>query len=280
MASPGKLAALYTRIDEDTMKHTYKKALIACALTTVFSLHAMAEEPVQQATATFAAPVGAPAPAPAAAPAPVAAASITAEEETPASLYSNLNPEQAAEISQSKAVTKSLDDLNRRKDKSEVELAIIKLEVDKEKARDEIRKLKGQVTASETAAAQKTAEVSAPSDVSAPKSKGAVPTSPLERVFVTQIYGLEGSEVATVFYENSIIKAHSGDNIADGLRLEKVLSNGAIFSYKGKIKKSLLTTKEQAFSRSFSSGKEDEGDHNRQQQMPRMAMPMNPTSGN
>jgi len=261
------------------MKHTYKKALIACALTTVFSMHAMAEEPVQPAQASFAAPVGAPAPAPAAAPAPVPQANITAEEDTPASLYSNLNPDQAEEISKSKAVTKTLDDLNRRKDKSTIELEIIKLEMEKEKARDEIKKLKGQATASENAAASKAPEPSDRSDADEHKDKSGVPTSPLDRVFVTQIYGMEGSETATVFYENSIIKAHSGDSIADGLRLEKVLSNGAVFSYKGKIKKTLLTTKEQAFSRSFTSKSNDDGDRNRQQ-MPRMATPMTPTPGN
>lgn len=261
------------------MKHTYTKALLACALTTVFSMHAMAVEPPQAPSASFSAPVGAPAEIPAAAPTPVAQANIAAEEDTPASLYSNLNADQAEEISKSKAVTKSLDELNRRKDKSQVELDIIKLELEKAKSRDEIKKLKGQASATEATSTSKVEATSDNGGSESHKSSSGAATSPLERVFVTQIYGMEGSETATVFYENSIIKAHSGDSIADGLRLEKVLSNGAIFSYKGKVKKTLLTTKQQAFSRSFTSNSDDDGDHNRQQ-MPRMATPMSPTSGN
>lgn len=245
------------------MKYTYKKALIACALTSVFSMHALAQEP-SAAVASSMQP---------------AQANIVAEEESPASLYSNLNAEQAAEISKSKAVTRSLDELNRRKDKSSLELELIKLEVEKEKSREEIRKLKGEATSAEAAKASSEGAEQA-NEESSQKAKRNDSTSPLDRVFVTQIYGLEGNEIATVFYENSIIKARSGDAISDGLRLDKVLPNGAVFSYKGATKKALLTTKEQAFSRSFSSSNDrDDGDQYRQQ-APRMAMPMTPTPGN
>lgn len=254
------------------MKNTVKTALIVSALAAAFSVNALALQPA-------AAPVASNAAAPTQAATPAPQAPIAAEEDAPATLYSKLNPEQAADIKKAKDVTQELDDLTRNKDKSSIELELIKLDLDKAKAREEIRKLKDQATAPEAATAQ---DLQSGVSLQPAATKAASKETPLDRVFVTQIYGLEGSEVATVFYENSIIKARSGDVVADGLRLEKVLSNGAVFSWKGKTKRVLMTTQEQAFSRSFSKQESSENDRDRvvQQQMPRMAMPMTPTPGN
>jgi hypothetical protein len=243
------------------MKNIYKKNLIAGAILALASAHCFADQVNAQAIP--------PPPPPQAQVLPVlpvstgtekktaevvsggaALAELKSQDEAPATLYSRLNPEQTEELKVSEGNAKKLDELNRKRDQAEAELAIIKIEADKVKTESEIRKLKGEKLPSEIQAA---ADQDQQDAQKTPSSK----LSPLDRVFVTQIYGMSGDEQVTVFYENSILKVKRGDEVTDGVRMTRVVNNGADFTFKGVTKRVTLTTQKQAFSRTFSEPKSE-----------------------
>jgi hypothetical protein len=242
------------------MKNTYKKNLIAGAILALASAHCLADQvnaqvippppPPAQAQVLPVAPVttGTTKTATEVVSGAAALAELKSQEEAPATLYSKLNPAQTEELRISEVNAKKLDELTRQRDQAEAELAIIKIEADKARTESDIRKLKGEKLPSEIQAAEDQAQQGATKN---PNSK----LSPLDKVFVTQIYGMSGDEQVTVFYENSILKVKRGDEVTDGVRMTRVVANGADFTYKGVTKRVTLTTQKQAFSRTFSEPK-------------------------
>jgi hypothetical protein len=249
------------------MKNTYKKNLIAGAILALASAHCFADQvnaqvippppPPPQAQVLPVAPVttGTAKTATEVVSGGAALAELKSQEEAPATLYSKLNPAQTEELKISEVNAKKLDELTRQRDQADAELAIIKIEADKARTESEIRKLKGEKLPSEIQAAEEQAQQGA---ASSPSSK----LSPLDRVFVTQIYGMSGDEQVTVFYENSILKVKRGDEVTNGVRMTRVVSNGADFTYKGVTKRVTLTTQKQAFSRTFSEPKSETSNNN------------------
>ena len=236
------------------MKNNYKKSLIAGAVLALASAHCFADAagasvpppPPPQVQPVNAADLG----APTLAKAPpkiesggAALATLKSQELSPATLYSRTTPEQRAELQTSETSSNKLDELSRKRDQASAELEIMKIEQEKAKTQSEIRKLNGEKLPGEASAADQAALMAQPV---VEKAK-----SPLENVFVTQIYGMSGEEQVTVYFNNSIVKIKRGEFVTDGVRLEKVLDNGAVFSYKGKTRMVLLTTEKQAESRSF-----------------------------
>lgn len=250
------------------MKNTYKKNLIAGAILAFASAHCLADQvnaqvippppPPPQAQVMPVAPVttGTVKTATEVVSGAAALANLKSQEEAPATLYSKLNPAQTQELKISEGNAKKLDELTRQRDQAEAELAIIKIEADKARAESDIRKLKGEKLPSEIQAAEE--QQNQQGATKTPNSK----LSPLEKVFVTQIYGMSGDEQVTVFYENSILKVKRGDEVTDGVRMTRVVSNGADFTYKGVTKRVTLTTQKQAFSRTFSEPKSETTNNN------------------
>ncbi|MDT8925004.1 hypothetical protein RBE51_19635 [Pseudomonas taiwanensis] len=243
------------------MKNTFKKNLIASALLALASTHCFADvagegaslPPPPPPPLPQVQPVSAENPAAAptlAKPAPVvvsggaALESLKAEELAPATLYSKTTPEQQQELQTSEKNSKKLDELNRQREQAQAELEILKIKQEKARTQSEIRKLNGEKLPSEIQAAAEQATQNAAPGAQKPKS-------PLEMVYVTQIYGFSGEEVVTVYYNNSIVKVKRGQIVTDGVRMDRVLDNGAVFSYKGKLRTVLLTTEKQAEARSF-----------------------------
>lgn len=239
------------------MKNTHKKNLIASALLAFASTHCFADAsgtsmpppppPPQVQGVSAQDPSAVPTlakPAPTVVSGGAALKSLKSEELAPATLYSKTTYEQQLELQTSEKSSKKLDELNRTREQADAELAILKIQQEKARTESEIRKLNGEHLTSEIqAAAEKASSNAVPG---AQKTK-----SPLEMVFVTQIYGFSGEEVVTVYYNNSIVKIKRGQTVTDGVRMDRVLDNGAIFSYKGKSRTVLLTTEKQAEARSF-----------------------------
>lgn len=166
---------------------------------------------------------------------------------------------------------KQMDDLNRDKELLELQGSLSKLKLEKEKTDVELKKLKG-LPVPATAAAAPSAVAAPPdftqmmqmpgmggfSNQSQPQaqSQKSVPESPLDRVYVTRVYGIGGVKNVTVYFDNGIFTGAAGDEIVDGLRIVKVKDNGAVFSYKGKTKNVNLTTQGLAYTRSQTKQRE------------------------
>lgn len=240
------------------MNNNYKKSLIAGAIFALASTHCFADvavaqdappPPPPQVQPVNAADLGAAPtlakPAPTVISGGAALETLKSEELAPATLYSKTTPEQQAELQTSEKSSSKLDELSRKRDQANAELEIMKIEQEKARTQSEIRKLNGEKLPSEIAAAEAQSALMA-----APVEKA---KSPLENVFVTQIYGMSGEEQVTVYFNNSIVKVKKGEFVTDGVRMDRVLNNGAMFSYKGKSRMVLLTTEKQAESRSFTT---------------------------
>lgn len=247
------------------MKNNFNKTLIAGALMALASAHCFADvaagqippppPPMAQVQPASVDSVATPTlakPAPAVVSGGAALEALKSEELAPVTLYSKTTPAQKLELKASEESSSKMDELNRKRDQANAELELIKIEQEKVRAEAEIRKMKGEKTPSEiTAAAEQEVRLVAPAVVKA--------KSPLENIFVTQIYGMSGEEQVTAYFNNSIVKVKRGDLVTDGVRLVRVLDNGAIFSYKGKTRTVLLTTEKQAESRSFSTVEKEQG---------------------
>lgn len=166
---------------------------------------------------------------------------------------------------------KQMDDLNREKELLELQGSLAKLKLDKEKTEVDLKKLKGMPVPSAAIEAP-VATAAAPdfsqmmqmpgmggfNNQSQPQaqSKKSAPDSPLDRVYVTRVYGIGGVKNVTVYFDNGIFTGAAGDEIVDGLRIVKVKDNGAVFSYKGKSKNVNLTTQGLAYTRSQTKQRE------------------------
>lgn len=167
---------------------------------------------------------------------------------------------------------KQMDDLNREKELLELQGSLAKLKVEREKSAQELKKLRGIAVPEATASAGDPVAITASPDFaqmnpmqsfggsmgqSQPQVRQkAVPDSPLDRVYVTRVYGVGGVRNVTVYFDNGIFTGAAGDEIVTGLRISKVTDNGAVFSYKGKTKSVNLTTQGLAYTRSQTKQKE------------------------
>lgn len=169
---------------------------------------------------------------------------------------------------------KQMDDLNREKELLELQSSLEKLKLEKEKTSFELNKLKGLPTtvAAPDAAATSVAIAASPDfsqmaqmpsmggfsgQVQSPtRAQKAASNSPLDRVYVTRVYGVGGVKNVTVYFDNGIFTGAAGDEIISGLRIAKVTENGAVFSYKGKTRNVNLTTQGLAYTRSQTKQKE------------------------
>lgn len=172
---------------------------------------------------------------------------------------------------------KQLDDLVRVKEILDLESSVTKLRYEKEKTESDMRKLRSPIPGA-TATAASPAGMEPPMPMAMPNStpdmnayfgaqqqpqavvKKKAQLSPLDRVYVTRIYGVGGVKSVTVFIDNSVFTGTVGDEIIDGLRISKVTDNGAVFVYKGKSKSVNLTTQGIAYSKSQSKQRGDDGE--------------------
>lgn len=166
---------------------------------------------------------------------------------------------------------KQMDDLNREKELLELQGSLVRLKLDKEKTEVDLKKLKGQsvpAAISEAPAVTATpgmpdfAPVVQPADLQGfltptqqpegqpQQRRPSTPSSPLDRVYVTRIYGVGGVSNVTVYFDNGIFTGAAGDDVAEGLKIVKVTDNGAVFSYKGKTRSVNITAQGLAYSRS------------------------------
>lgn len=191
-----------------------------------------------------------------------------AVEKQPAS---GIDPDVESTLGISEDHNKQMDDLNREKELLELQSSLSKLKLEKEKTEVDLKKLKGQPVAVSAEAPVAIAATPDFSQMSVPmqemggfsnqgqaqaSQRKAVVDSPLDRVYVTRIYGIGGVKNVTAYYENGIFTGAAGDEIVSGLRIVKVTDNGAVFSYKGKTKSVNLTTQGLAYSRSQTKQRE------------------------
>lgn len=192
-----------------------------------------------------------------------------------------LDPAVESTLQSAEDHNKQLDDLVREKEILDLESSVTKLRYEKEKTESDMRKLRATIPGSAATAAS-------PAGMEPPMSMGApmampngtpdmnayfgaqqqpqavankkAQLSPLDRVYVTRIYGVGGVKNVTVFIDNSVFTGTVGDEIIGGLRISKVTDNGAVFVYKGKSKSVNLTTQGIAYSKSQSKQRGDEGE--------------------
>ncbi|MBI6883004.1 hypothetical protein [Pseudomonas putida] len=171
-------------------------------------------------------------------------------------------------ISVSEKHNEVMDKLNREKELLELQSSLSKLKLEKEKTDVETKKLMGIAVPAPAATVSASTSSSEPAVDQAPSmpvmpSFGTFPAqqyqpstskvstdSPLDRVYVTRVYGVGGVRNITVYFDNGIFTGSAGDEIVDGLKIVKVTDNGAVFSYKGKTKNVNLTTQGLAYTRS------------------------------
>lgn len=169
---------------------------------------------------------------------------------------------------------KKMDDLNREKELLELQSSLAKLKLEKEKTSVELNRLKGLPTAVAVPEVAVTpVAMTSSQDFSqmnqmpsmggfagqtqSPAGAHKVASdTPLDRVYVTRVYGVGGVRSVTVYFDNGIFTGVAGDEIISGLRIAKVTDNGALFSYKGKTRMVNLTTQGLAYSRSQTKQKE------------------------
>lgn len=198
-----------------------------------------------------------------------------------------IDPDVESTLGVSEDHNKQMDDLNREKELLELQSSLSKLKLEREKTEVDLKKLKGQPVPSATTDAPVATAVTPDFTQMAPMQgmggfynqgqptsapKKAVEDSPLDRVYVTRVYGIGGVSNVTVYFDNGIFTGAAGDEIVSGLRIVKVTDNGAVFSYKGKNKSVNLTTQGLAYSRSQTKQKEvsSQGSQNRQFNAPMM----------
>lgn len=179
-----------------------------------------------------------------------------------------IDPSVEATLLVSEDHNKQMDELNREKELLELQATLAKLQLDKEKTDVDIKKLKGiavpvaPVQAQESSASNPIpsmpgvdAFMAPPSQAQQPQHK-AVKDNPLDRIYVTRVYGVGGVRTVTAYFDNGIFTGVVGDEIVTGLKIAKVTDNGAVFSYNGKTKSVNLTTQGLAYSRSQVKQKE------------------------
>jgi hypothetical protein len=186
-----------------------------------------------------------------------------------------LDPSVEATLKTTEDHNKQLDDLAREKEILDLESSVSKLRFEKEKTEADRRKLVGAPITSAAAVAPSPADNMPPvvpmgmPDMNAyfgapqqaqPAAKKKAPVSPLDRVYVTRIYGVGGVKNVTVFFDNGVFTGTVGDEIVEGLRISKVTDNGAVFVYKGKSKSVNLTTQGIAYSKSQVKHQSDDSD--------------------
>lgn len=169
---------------------------------------------------------------------------------------------------------KELDTLVREKEILDLESTNTKLRYEKEKTEADMRKLRvAPITGAAAPAPSPTEGMPPVMPMGMPDMNGyfgaqqpqavvkkKAPVSPLDRVYVTRIYGLGGVKNVTVFIDNGVFTGTVGDEIIDGLRISKVTDNGAVFTYKGKSQSVNLTTQGIAYSKSQTKQRPDDSE--------------------
>jgi TolA-binding protein len=67
---------------------------------------------------------------------------------------------------------------------------------------------------------------------------------PLEGIFLTRMYGLEGNQRATIVYKRSLYHVALGEVMADGIKLVKINRNSVVMSHNGKTREVALSSRD------------------------------------
>lgn len=186
-----------------------------------------------------------------------------------------LDPSVEASMKPSEDHNQKLDELQREKEILDLESAVSKLKLTKEQTEADMRKLRVAPSIAAQASSSAPAGEAPPQmpigmagmpemggyfgmQQAQPVAKKRVSVSPLDRVYVTRIYGVGGVRSVTVIIDGSVFTGTVGDEITNGLRIAKVTDNGAVFTYKGKSKSVNLTAQGMAVSKS--QVKQESGD--------------------
>ncbi|MBB4861403.1 hypothetical protein HNP46_000214 [Pseudomonas nitritireducens] len=74
--------------------------------------------------------------------------------------------------------------------------------------------------------------------------------APIDRLFVTRIFGFDKDKTATVFLDNSVFEVAVGETVAEGVRVSAINDSTVVFTKDGKSRTVPLTTENQAYQRS------------------------------
>lgn len=240
------------------MMNSFNKTILAGIVAAAFCAPAFADETTAPA----------PAPVTVAAPAAPTASAPQVNAVTPAApvaavkkqdITSKLPADLVEELKNSGDHNKEIDDLVRLKALAQAQSDLARAELDRDKARIELKRL------SEPPAAS-TPEVAAGAGLTPPPLQATIASTPvkadpevakvedtsiLDDIYVTRIYVFGDKKSATVYIKNSVTTAEIGEEVAAGVKMVAVSDKAATFQYKGKKRTVRLSTQEQAYGRSY-----------------------------
>lgn len=256
------------------MMNSFNKTILAGIVAAAFCAPAFAEE----TTAPALNPVTSAAPVVPATPAALAAASqvSTVTPVTPPAavkkqdMTSKLPADLIEELKSSGDHNKEIDDLVRLKALAQAQSDLARAELDRDKARMELKRLSEPAVAATPdlavglgltpPPAQATTTASTAPAKAEPEGPKIEDTSILDDIYVTRIYMFGDKKSATVYIKNSVTTAELGEEVAPGVKMIQVTEKAASFQYKGKKRTVRLSTQEQAYGRSYDvSSKSSQG---------------------
>ncbi|WP_274643889.1 hypothetical protein [Pseudomonas serbica] len=252
------------------MMNSFNKTLLAGIVAATFCAPAFSDDTTAPATSPVAAVAAAPAAPGATAPqvsaaTPAAPVAVVKKQDMTSKLPADL----IEELKSSGDHNKEIDDLVRLKALAQAQSDLARAELDRDKARIELKRLTDPVAAA-------TADVAAGVALSPPPAQAAPTastapgksdseeskveeTSILDDIYVTRIYMFGDKKSATVYIKNSVTTAELGEEVAAGVKMIQVTDKAATFQYKGKKRTVRLSTQEQAYGRSYDvSGKSNQ----------------------
>ena len=172
-------------------------------------------------------------------------------------MTSKLPADLIEELKNSGDHNKEIDDLLRLKSLAQAQSDLAKAELERDKARLDLKRLSEPEPSPIAAAPNMLAGLGlsaplavAPAPVAEAEKPKVVDTSILDEIFVTRIYVFGDKKSATVYLKNSVTDAEVGEEIAPGVKMVAMTDRAATFEYKGKKRSVRLSTQDQAYGRS------------------------------